>query len=459
MVSPEHSQFHTSPMAKSLVRGKAASVFSEGVLFVGGALVAFLLVWGIWSMASPASTPSPNFERVVSDPLSTSVSDEIDSSDCAVDGQGVNLRHDPPDPTFYDNPKTSYKIGTPVKNWDEKRREWLKLHPSFAAGAGERILMLTGSQPTPCKNPIGDHFLLRFFKNKVDYCRIHGYDIFYNNVLLQPKMFTFWAKLPVVRAAMMAHPEAEWIWWVDSDAAFTDMDFKLPLERYRNHNLIVHGWPNLIYDKKSWTGLNAGVFLIRNCQWSLDFMEVWASMGPQAPDYDKWGKTLTSTFKDKMFPESDDQSGLVYLLVKEKDKWAEKIYLESQYYFEGYWEEIVGTLDNITNKYLEIEKGVNTLKRRHAEKVSESYAEQREPYLKKAGNGRYSWRRPFITHFTGCQPCSGKHNQMYAGESCWNSMQKALNFADNQVLRNFGFVHPDLLDSSTVTPLPFDYPA
>ncbi|CBI25835.3 unnamed protein product, partial [Vitis vinifera] len=79
----------------------------------------------------------------------------------------------------------------------------------------------------------------------------------------------------------------------------------------------------------------------------------------------------------------------------------------------------------------------------------ESYAEQREPYLKKAGNGRYSWRRPFITHFTGCQPCSGKHNQMYAGESCWNSMQKALNFADNQVLRNFGFVHPDLLDSST----------
>eukprot|EP00261_Vitis_vinifera_P032664 XP_019073907.1 PREDICTED: LOW QUALITY PROTEIN: galactomannan galactosyltransferase 1-like [Vitis vinifera] len=402
MVSPEHSQFHTSPMAKSLVRGKAASVFSEGVLFVGGALVAFLLVWGIWSMASPASTPSPNFERVVSDPLSTSVSDEIDSSDCAVDGQGVNLRHDPPDPTFYDNPKTSYKIGTPVKNWDEKRREWLKLHPSFAAGAGERILMLTGSQPTPCKNPIGDHFLLRFFKNKVDYCRIHGYDIFYNNVLLQPKMFTFWAK---------------------------------------------------------WTGLNAGVFLIRNCQWSLDFMEVWASMGPQAPDYDKWGKTLTSTFKDKMFPESDDQSGLVYLLVKEKDKWAEKIYLESQYYFEGYWEEIVGTLDNITSKYLEIEKGVNTLRRRHAEKVSESYAEQREPYLKKAGNGRYSWRRPFITHFTGCQPCSGKHNQMYAGESCWNSMQKALNFADNQVLRNFGFVHPDLLDSSTVTPLPFDYPA
>ena len=45
-------------------------------------------------------------------------------------------------------------------------------------------------------------------------------------------MFGFWAKYPVVKAAMLAHPEVEWIWWVDSDAVFTDMEFKLPLERY-----------------------------------------------------------------------------------------------------------------------------------------------------------------------------------------------------------------------------------
>lgn len=74
--------------------------------------------------------------------------------------------------------------------------------------------------------------LLRLFKNKVDYCRLHGIEIFYNNVLLHPKMFGFWAKYPVVKAAMLAHPEVEWIWWVDSDAVFTDMEFKLPLERY-----------------------------------------------------------------------------------------------------------------------------------------------------------------------------------------------------------------------------------
>lgn len=257
---------------------------------------------------------------------------------------------------------------------------------------------------------------------------------------------------------MMAHPEAEWIWWVDSDALFTDMEFTLPLHRYNKHNLVVHGWPQLIHEKRSWTGLNAGVFLIRNCQWSLDFMDVWASMGPQTPNYNKWGQILRSTFKDKFFPESDDQTGLAYLIAMEKEKWADRIYLESEYYFEGYWEEIVGQLENITRRYDALERRVRRLRRRHAEKVSESYGKVREEYLKDGGFGKGSLRRPFITHFTGCQPCSGKYNEMYTADDCWNGMKKALNFADNQVMRKYGFVHTDLLDSKDVSAVPFDFP-
>lgn len=72
-------------------------------------------------------------------------------------------------------------------------------------------------------------------------------------------MDTYWAKIPIIRAAMMANPEAEWIWWMDADAVFTDMEFKIPLERYKDHNLVAEGWPNMVYDDKdnrSWTGLN-----------------------------------------------------------------------------------------------------------------------------------------------------------------------------------------------------------
>ncbi|KAJ7944539.1 galactomannan galactosyltransferase 1-like [Quillaja saponaria] len=455
MVSPELFHCNNNPsMAKSGFRSKSSFCVSDGCLFLGGAFAALLLVWSFSSFITPSPESASNFESVGTKSKSVSGSRNVaDSLRCAADSAGPNLQYDPPERNFYDDPElVSYTMAQPVKNWDEKRREWLLHHPSFAAGALDRILIVTGSQPSHCKNPIGDHLLLKFFKNKVDYSRIHGYDIFYNNALLHPKMFAYWAKYPVVRAAMLAHPEAEWIWWVDSDAAFTDMEFKLPLERYKDHNLIVHGWTHLIHEKKSWTGLNAGVFLIRNCQWSLDFMDVWVSMGPQKPEYEKWGQILRSKFKDKMFPESDDQTGLAYLISEEKEKWADKIY------FEGYWEEIVVTYDNITDRYNEIERGVGALRRRHAEKVSETYGALRDQYLKDAGNGFGSWRRPFITHFTGCQPCSGSHNEKYSEKACWDGMQQALNFADNQVLRKYGFVHPDLLDSS-VSPIPFDYPS
>ncbi|KAD6795820.1 hypothetical protein E3N88_06716 [Mikania micrantha] len=436
---------------------RKTSSFSNGIPIIGGTIVLLSLLWAFWPIITFTFTsPNPSTINFRTGHKSFKIFSNATSG-----GHGFNLTHDPPESTFYDDPEVTYTIDKRIKNWDEKRREWLWKHPSFIPGLENRVLLVTGSHSTPCQNPIGDHLLLRFFKNKVDYCRIHGYDIFYNNVLLHPQMFTYWAKMPALRAAMLAHPESEWIWWVDSDAAFTDMDFKLPLHRYKSHNLVVHGWPKLIYEKKSWTSLNAGVFLIRNSQWALDFMDVWSGMGPQTPNYEKWGELLRETCKDKFFPESDDQTGLVYLLLKEKEKWGSKIFIEDGFYFEGYWMEIVGKLEKITEKYNGVEKRVRRLRRRHAEKVREAYGIAWDEQLEAegAGYGIDGWRRPFITHFTGCQPCSGTHNEEYSRQSCWDAMQKVLNFGDNQVLRSYGFVHPSLGDSGSVLPVPFDYPA
>lgn len=444
---------HNSPMAMAKLgsRNKSSVWLSDGCFFLGGAMSALLLIWTLSSFLIPVPNTDPKLNSVTA--KLRSLNHPRDA--VAVTNSAPDLLHDAPDGTFYDDPETGYTMDKPMSNWDEKRKEWLLHHPSFAAGAPDRVLLVTGSQPTRCPNPIGDHLLLRFFKNKVDYCRLHGYDIFYNNALLQPKMDSYWAKYPVVRAAMMAHPEAEWVWWVDSDAVFTDMEFKLPLNRYREHNLVVHGWEELVKRNHSWTGLNAGVFLMRNCQWSLDFMDLWASMGPQSPEYEKWGETLRSTFKDKVVPDSDDQTALAYLIAMGEDRWTDKIFLEKEYYFEGYWLEIVKTYENISERYDEVERKVGGLRRRHAEKVSESYGAVREEYVKEMGQ---QWRRPFITHFTGCQPCNGHHNAMYAAQDCWGGMERALNFADNQVLRTYGFLHHHLLDKS-VSPIPFDYPA
>ncbi|AEC07370.1 unnamed protein product [Arabidopsis thaliana] len=445
MVSPETSSSHyqSSPMAKYAgTRTRPVVCISDVVLFLGGAFMSLILVWSFFSFSSI----SPNL----------TVKNEESSNKCS---SGIDMSQDPTDPVYYDDPDLTYTIEKPVKNWDEKRRRWLNLHPSFIPGAENRTVMVTGSQSAPCKNPIGDHLLLRFFKNKVDYCRIHGHDIFYSNALLHPKMNSYWAKLPAVKAAMIAHPEAEWIWWVDSDALFTDMDFTPPWRRYKEHNLVVHGWPGVIYNDRSWTALNAGVFLIRNCQWSMELIDTWTGMGPVSPEYAKWGQIQRSIFKDKLFPESDDQTALLYLLYKHREVYYPKIYLEGDFYFEGYWLEIVPGLSNVTERYLEMEREDATLRRRHAEKVSERYAAFREErFLKGERGGKGSKRRPFVTHFTGCQPCSGDHNKMYDGDTCWNGMIKAINFADNQVMRKYGFVHSDLGKTSPLQPVPFDYP-
>lgn len=120
-----------------------SSFFSNGFIFVGGTLMTLLIILSLWSFM----TPNPNFSTT-----------KLDS----------NLDHQEGSSDFYDDPNLSYTIEKPIQNWDDKRRKWLNLHPSFnIEGQKEHILIVSGSQSTPCKNPIGDHLLLRFFKNKV----------------------------------------------------------------------------------------------------------------------------------------------------------------------------------------------------------------------------------------------------------------------------------------------------
>ncbi|KAL3676338.1 hypothetical protein R1sor_026286 [Riccia sorocarpa] len=147
-----------------------------------------------------------------------------------------------------------------------------------------RILMVSGSQPKPCDNPKGDDFILKNLKNKRPF--------------------------------------------------FTDMKFELPLDSYENYNMVVHGWYNMIYEKKSWVGLNTG----------------------------------------------------------------------------SYWMIVVENFEKMMEKY-------------------------------RQGLGDERW--PFVTHFVGCKPWHGSSGD-YAADRCAKQMERAYNFADNQVLEAYGYVHPNL---------------
>ncbi|KAJ6833529.1 putative glycosyltransferase 2 [Iris pallida] len=309
-------------------------------------------------------------------------------------------------------PAKNYTLGPKISDWDEQRRSWLAANPGFPSrirGDKPRILLVTGSPPGPCDNPAGDHYLLKSTKNKIDYCRIHGIEIVHNMAHLDKELAGYWAKLPLIRKLMLSHPELEWIWWMDSDALFTDMAFEIPLGRYESHNLIVHGYPDLIFDQHSWIGLNTGSFLLRNCQWSLDLLDAWAPMGPKGAVREEAGKILTANLKGRPAFEADDQSALIYLLLSQQAKWGDKVYIENSYYLHGYW---VGLVDR--------------------------YEEMMENYHPGLGDERW----PFVTHFVGCKPC-GSYGD-YPVERCLSSMERAFNFADNQVLRMYGFAHRGL---------------
>ncbi|KAL7192187.1 hypothetical protein ACSBR2_024103 [Camellia fascicularis] len=327
------------------------------------------------------------------------------------------------------NPNVTYTLGPKITNWDEERKIWLGRNPDFPnyVSGKARILLVTGSPPNPCDNAIGDHYLLKSIKNKIDYCRLHGIEIVYNMAHLDKELAGYWAKLPLIRRLMLSHPEVEWIWWMDSDALFTDMVFQLPLSKYDGYNLVIHGYPDLLFDQKSWIALNTGSFLFRNCQWSLDLLDVWAPMGPKGPVRDEAGKILTANLKGRPAFEADDQSALIYLLISQKDQWMNKVFVENSYYLHGYWAGLVDRYEEMIEKY-------------------------------HPGLGDERW--PFVTHFVGCKPC-GSYGD-YPVERCLSSMERAFNFADNQVIKLYGFGHRGLLSpkikrirNETVTPLEF----
>ncbi|CAL0307225.1 unnamed protein product [Lupinus luteus] len=313
---------------------------------------------------------------------------------------------------FKRDPNMPYTLGPKISDWDQQRSNWLQNnpdYPNFVGPTKPRVLLVTGSSPKPCENPVGDHYLLKSIKNKIDYCRLHGIEIFYNMALLDAEMAGFWAKLPLIRKLLLSHPEVEFLWWMDSDAMFTDMAFEVPWERYKDHNFVMHGWNEMVYDEKNWIGLNTGSFLLRNCQWSLDLLDAWAPMGPKGKIRDDAGKILTRELKNRPVFEADDQSAMVYLLATGREQWGKKVYLENHYYLHGYWGILV-------DKY-------------------EEYIENYHP-----GLGDHRW--PLVTHFVGCKPC-GKFGD-YPVERCLKQMDRAYNFGDNQILQMYGFTHKSL---------------
>ena len=89
---------------------------------------------------------------------------------------------------------------------------------------------------------------------------------------------------------------------MDQDVVIIDMEFEHPLKKYKDFNFLIRGWEKKVYEKRSWLG----VFLIRNCEWPMDFVERQCMMGPQNPQYESFANILSDELPDRAVTESDD---------------------------------------------------------------------------------------------------------------------------------------------------------
>jgi xyloglucan 6-xylosyltransferase len=198
--------------------------------------------------------------------------------------------------------------------------------------------------------------------------------------------------------------QAEWIWWLDADAVITDLSFEPPYAEHEGQNLILYGEDRRVYDKRTWKGLSTANFLIRNCQWSLDLLDTWASMGT-ADAREESGKFLSGFLGDRPFGfPGDDQAGLVALLAQDKResigkrRWAPlvKLVKETEYAMNANWAVVGPRLEELSLEKKEV---------------------------------------PFVTHFTGCLPACNVKPEMPENflSDCVKQLGRAFDFSDNQV--------------------------
>ena len=183
--------------------------------------------------------------------------------------------------------------------------------------AEDRVVVLTGISGTPCGTPWGDYLLQLQLANKADWARLHGYELHQMAETRDPHTRPgAWQKVALIRHALATIPRsrAEWLMWVDMDIIINDVNTTLPLEWYGKKDLVMWGVPDKIAGGDV-AGMNSGVLLLRNSDWSRALMDRVAAYGAYPADV-----ALEKSLADAL-PSYDvgmyEQNALTYLFMTE----------------------------------------------------------------------------------------------------------------------------------------------
>ncbi|GBG82533.1 GT34-family glycosyltransferase [Chara braunii] len=282
-----------------------------------------------------------------------------------------------------------------------------ELSDDFLCENNPDVMIVTSSQPH-CADADGNLILLRSLKNKVDYARLHGFQVLYPMENVDMNLTGNWNKIAVLRGAMRVHKAVKWFFWLDSDALITDMLFEIPWKRYNGLDLVVVGSPNKI---GHYLGFNAGILLIRNSEWSWKLLDTLVRVQQQFKTNVTFQRAVRRMVANSP-PWLGDQTAFAYLLAKSK-KWRARTGFEEGYTLNGFW--------------------------KSTEWADPGKVRPKDTFP------RDGLTPPFVTHFAGCSFCSGQQSDVLA--ECKEKFARAFFTASNQVLAMYGVQHKGLTDT------------
>lgn len=112
-------------------------------------------------------------------------------------------------------------------------------------------------------------------KINAEYCARHGYNFILARGDVSKGRGVVWSKIALLQELMEKDKSSEWFLWIDADALFMNHELKLENRIEPDCNLIITHDVN---------GLNSGVFLIKNCDWSRNFLSIVWAIGDMIED-------------------------------------------------------------------------------------------------------------------------------------------------------------------------------
>ncbi|ORX82848.1 galactosyl transferase [Basidiobolus meristosporus CBS 931.73] len=114
-------------------------------------------------------------------------------------------------------------------------------------------------------------YLPRSVDDKREYAKLHGYTFLKDGIYDTSKP-PVWGKIASLRKYMRQYPKIKWFWWIDLDTLIVDPYYALEDHilggtrhpRFADKDIVIS------YDCN---GFNAGSFMIRNSEWSREFLK------------------------------------------------------------------------------------------------------------------------------------------------------------------------------------------